>query len=153
MKNLLLIIILSCVIQLKGQIKVTGFIEIGHLSEQFELTKIVKYKSGENVMDAYHIIHLANNALYTDVNIKFSYKNIYVEQQIFNIMNYPDDGYTFDPIDILYKTRVYYKLKGFNIGYEHMCSHPVISDIYDLKPIARRASHDKIFIRYTFNAN
>jgi len=139
MKNLILILALSIASQLVlSQIKVQGFAEIGYLDERVSLNK-----------DGY-VFNLDNRgSLYSDITLDFSWQKIHLEQQIYNIFKYID-GRSFRPIDVVYRTRVYYKIKFLAIGYDHMSSHPIIAQHNEIEPITRRMSHDKIFIRLTF---
>jgi nitrate reductase gamma subunit len=142
MKTLLISLLLSVVLQnVNSQIKTNGFIETGYLSG----AQSMKY-------DGIATYEYPENTFYADVNLTFKLKHVYLEQQLFNVFNYKG-GKTFSVIEIEYKTRIYYKWKALKIGYEHMCLHPIINQHNEIPKLTRRASHDKIFIRLTFNAN
>ena len=123
---------------LNAQIKVKCSIEMGYLNESTSLNNdgsFIQYESG--------------NALYCDIIADFSIKRFHLKQQLYNVFCY-DGSYSFKPMEILYKTRFYYKYKFFSGGIEHMCLHPIINQHNTLDQITRRASHDKIFLRFTF---
>ncbi len=139
-KKIILILFLSIALKAFSiaQIKVKCDVEIGYLNNKYSLNEdgfFVQYKSGD--------------VLYCDIIADFSIKRFHVEQQIFNMFSF-DGGHSFKPMEILYKTRLYYKYKSFLGGIEHMCLHPIINQHNTLDLITRRASHDKIFIRFTF---
>ena len=121
-----------------AQIKIVCDIEAGYLNDKYSLNNdgfFIQYKSG--------------NALYCDIIADFSIKRFHLKQQIYNVFTY-EDGHSFSPMEILYKTRFYYRYKSFSGGIEHMCLHPIIKQHNILPLVTRRASYDKIFIKFTF---
>ncbi len=166
MKTLIIVIIASIIaINLKAQIKVNGYIETGLTGYQYSVNAINQDIRMNYVKDGTTYVNLEdadkggifrlNNTecMYSEIVLNFSYKNIYLEQTLYNIFTYSGNGYTFKPLEVLYSTRLYYKYKFLEIGGEHMCSHPIINQHNEIEPVTRRMSHDKLFIRFTFNAN
>jgi len=140
MKKLFFILTSLIVLQsVNGQIKVRGFVEAGYLNETYALNN-----------EGYVSYYQSGNALYSDITLDFSLKNVHLETQLFNVFDY-QDGKAFSVAEIEYKTRLFYKWKFLAIGYEHSCLHPIINQHNELPQITRRGSHDKIFLRFTFN--
>ena len=138
MKKILISILLFGMLQnINAQLKIKGFIETGYFREGISI-------NNDGVLSDYD----NENVLYSDIVFDLSIKNVHLEQQIFNVF---DRGKPlFSVISILYKTRAYYKWKSFSLGYEHMCLHPIISQHNELPLSTIRASHNKIFLRFTF---
>lgn len=145
---------------LNAQIKVSGFVELGHIDESFSINKYSRYVTDEIIAQTQDfasyrveekresISFPGRNNLYSDIRLNLKYKVLNIEQTLYNIFNY-DDGYSFNPIEIMYKTRVFIRVKGFDFGYEHLCSHP-INVGYEHFKISRENAHDKFFIRLNF---
>ena len=142
MKNLLFILLVLFSIESFSQIKTNGYVEIGWLNERFALN---------NSGNVDYLLY--KNAGYSEIELKFNLKNIYLEQNLYNIFTFPDNGFTFNPKEINYVTRLYYKLKVLDLGVEHACLHPIINQHNDIETITRRQSHDKIFLRFNFGNN
>lgn len=124
-----------------AQIKTSGFVEVGYLNETLALNTngfVSNYQSGD--------------VLYSNITLNFMLKDINLETELYNVFFY-EDGKTFNVSEIKYRTRVYYKFKCLSLGYEHLCLHPIINQHNELSAVTRRTSHDKVFLRYTFNAN
>lgn len=141
---LILSILLSCYF-VDAQIKVKCDIEIGYLNENISLNFVKAYP-----LDGFELQYNSGHVSYCDLVGEFSFKNIHLEQQIYNVFGHKN-GYTFAALEILYKTRLYYKYKAFSGGFEHMCLHPIINQHNEISSITRRGSYDKIFIRFTFS--
>jgi len=161
MKIIAIILMSLMCINSNGQIKTSGYIEIGWLSDQSSINE-THYKTTGGSNDGFtdisnikrfeNIIRYDKNSFYADIVLLFKFKKIHLEQTLYSSFNY-ENGCSFKPLEIKYQTRLFYKMKSFKIGYEHMCLHPIINQHNELLKITRRASHDKIFIRYTFNAD
>ena len=142
MKNLTLILFFLIGLNCMSQIKTNGFIEIGYLDEKISLNE---YQ---------YITRLKNeNSAYSKFSINFNYKNFSVEQELYNIFIYPGNGISFKPMEIKYRTKIYYKIKMFDLGVEHMCMHPIIAQHNELEQVTRRQSQNKIFLRFNFGNN
>lgn len=126
-----------------AQIKIKCDIETGYLNDKYSLNLVDTYP-----LDGFEVQYNSGHVLYCDVIADFSIKKFHVEQQIYNVFSYED--YSFSPLEIVYKTRIYYKHKSFSCGYEHMCLHPVINQHNQISVVTRRGSYDKVFVRFTF---
>ena len=144
MKKIFLFISILISIYTNAQIKVKCDVEIGYLNDKYSLNIVDTYP-----LDGFEVQYKSGNVLYCDIIADFSMKRFHIEQQIYNIFSY-NDGYSFSPLEILYKTRIYYKYKSFSGGIEHMCLHPIINQHNKIRVITRRGGYDKIFIRFTF---
>ena len=161
MKTKIIILFLFINVNLYSQVKVSGYIETGYYGIQNSLNQTYFDINGGtndgftniNYMSRYeNIIRFDKKNMYADIALKLSYKNIYLEQNLLTSFQY-EDGYSFTPLEISYKTRLYYEWKSFIIGIEHMCLHPIINEHNEIEFITRRLSHDKIFLRFNFGNN
>jgi hypothetical protein len=142
MKNLTLILFVLISLNSISQIKTNGYIEIGYLDEKISLN------------EAQYITRLKNeNSMYSEFLINFNFKNFNLEQELYNIFIYPGEGTSFKPLEIKFRTKLYYKIKMFDIGLEHICMHPIISQHNEIQMVTRRQSQNKIFIRFNFGNN
>ncbi len=145
MKKVFLILLLFVFVQgLKAQIKIKGFIETGYLNARSSLNIVDTYP-----LDGFQVQYKSGNAFYCDIIADFSIKKFHIEQRLFNMFSYVD-GRTFKAMEILYRSRIYYAWEFIQIGYEHMCLHPIINQHNKIDVITRRRGHDKIFIKFTF---
>lgn len=163
-----LVILIVCVFILEyseAQIKVSGFIETGYLSESYSMNKnelrivgnpIMKLIDGKKqlVPDLDYVGNITNlrhsKCMYSDITLVFNWKWFTLEQEIYDIFSY-EGGHTFKPLEIHYTTRIYADYKFIRVGYEHLCLHPIINDLNKFERVSRRSSYDKIFIRFSFN--
>lgn len=139
MKKSLLVLFIILSINSFSQINTNGYVEIGYIDEKISLN--------ENQF----ITRLKNeNCGYSNIVINFEYKGFNLNQELYNIFVYPGNGLSFKPFEIAYKTRLYYRIKKFDFGLEHLCMHPIISQHNELEQITRRQSYNKIFLRFSF---
>lgn len=92
-------------------------------------------------------------SFYTDVCIGLNYCNFYLTTNIIsNFTKENLDDHTFSPFLSEYYFDVYYIYKNFQIGYQHFCSHPTISDSNrdDVLNTYINDYHDKFYIKFTF---
>jgi hypothetical protein len=156
----LILIFLLVPIIANGQIVFDGYVEIGYLNEAYSLSKnsiektqqviksnseFVQYQT-EEVNNS--ICYPGSNNLYTEIKIFLNYKRIHFEQNVYNILRY-ESGRTLTPLEILYESRIFLRFNKIDIGYDHMCSHPIIVNYNNFK-VQRETGHDKIFIRLNF---
>jgi hypothetical protein len=87
------------------------------------------------------------NSFYADINLNFKWKFLAFNQVIGNNFYYKQ-GRTFKPIDVEFKSTLSLDFDKIEIGYTHLCLHPVIGEKNDLEYGYRRNSEDCIFIRF-----
>jgi len=122
-----------------SQIKSHGSVEVG-------------FKDGNHTIfydSIYKIIHqYPANTFYADISLDFNWKFIKFEQSLKSNFFYKS-GYSFNPLDIEFASRLTFEYKSFAIGYEHSCLHPVISERSDvLEYNMMRGGIDKVFIKF-----
>jgi hypothetical protein len=138
MKNVLLVLVLLLSLNTIGQVKVNGSIELGQRSLSAYIWKekltLASYKTPKNM-------------LYTDVNLKFTWRFIKVENLFCN--NFTMSSLSiYVPVDIEYLTKISLTHKRFSIGYNHSCLHPVISTYKEIMSEYRRGGEDSFFIKF-----
>ena len=164
MKNLALIkLLLLITISSFGQIKFNGSIEGGYYTHRKTLSNVFEAKNQEydfysntfstisepTINQSLIQQHYANH-MYIELQFNAEYKGFNFSQNIFNIGTYEGEGYTITPLDIMYTTRLSYKWKSFELGAEHMCTHPIVSNMNDNLGITYRESYDKVFVKFNF---
>lgn len=131
-------LLLLLFVSLQGLGQVYYSVELGLLDRQMSLSSTNQYCYYEDKLP-----------FYTDIKLGYSYKHIYIETNVANIF-YKSKSVYFKPRSTRYDFRLYYEYKKrFQIGYEHSCTHPVLTGIRELPTSLHGASHDKIFIKYT----
>lgn len=123
-----------------AQIKTKGFVEIGAMQER----EALNHSGFVFTMDR-------PNVAFGTVNLEFVYKKFHFENEIVNILSYPDDSYSFGVLEVQYKTKAFYKFsKKFRVGFEHLCIHPIINQHNEIEIVTRRTSYNKVFFRFSF---
>lgn len=139
MKNVLLILVLLLLsLNTVGQVKINGFVELGKRDISSYIRKekltLARYKTPKNM-------------LYSDINLKFTWKFIRVETLLCNNFTM-DNFHVYVPVDIEYLTKLSFIYKKFSIGYNHSCIHPVISTGSEINSEYRRGGEDSFFIKF-----
>jgi len=147
----LIIAVLTFVFTVNGlsQIKFNGYIEGGYYTHKKSFSNIY-YENSESGFVNEISSQTYLNHMYIEAGFNVKYKGFNLEQTFFNIGTYKGSGYTITPLDIMYTTRLYYKWNVLQLGVEHMCTHPIISNQIDPSGVTYRESYDKIFLKFTF---
>jgi len=132
-----------------SQVNISGSVELGGIEDKWSMTE-------ENYLRTYSDSWVA----YAEIQFNFEWKNINLEQTLFNTFDGGGDfkeDFTFRPLEITYKTKIYYQIKQLSLGMEHLCMHPIINqtnDVYENSINAvRRQSWNKFFVKYEFIFN
>jgi hypothetical protein len=136
-----LLIISLTNITLFAQIKCTGSLETGWVDCREYVFQDSMYMAKYKYPGA---------SFYGNVNLNFTWKFITFTQELNNTFCLKPKMNSFSPIDIEYKSTINLTYKQFSIGYEHSCLHPVLNERLDMYRNWRRASGDRIFIKFNW---
>jgi hypothetical protein len=148
MKNLTILLLVLFAInancQFFKELKPISSIEIGFKQRQISLI------NPENRMT----VCFPDLTMYSDITIGLNYDNFLLTSNI--VTNFTKTGmedYMFSPFFAEYYFDFSYTNNNFKIGFQHYCSHPVLSgdDSLDIDYNRIHEYHDKFYIKYSFN--
>lgn len=137
MKTLFLFLFVTLTLNVSSQIKPIVSIESGYCDYYY---KIGGTSQGYNKsdIDDYHF--------YSDINLGLRYKGLLLTTSVLNVFgNFQKTSFT--PYQTEYILKLQYSVRNFTFGYDHMCSHPVISTLTVELRNGYRASYDKLYIK------
>jgi hypothetical protein len=136
MKKTILFAFTMLCLSINAQINPIIEIETGY----YNRANSIILKNGSIMRD-----ELGKFPIFANVVIGAKWKFITVRTYTLNMISEPH-GETFTPGQVDYNTNVNVSYKSFELGYEHLCSHPIISNQPILKSYFR-SSYDKIYLK------
>jgi len=155
MKKLIILSLVLFALNAKCQFFNKAKIEFSKLKPiaSFELgTKARELHFYDHGIESGDIYKFDYPSFYSDIFIGINYHSFYLTSNIITSFSKTDlKNHTFSPFLAEYYLDFYYSFKKIKMGYQHFCSHPVISNSNRDGVVSNYINdyHDKFYIKFT----
>ena len=133
---------------------ITLFLFFTFLGAQAQIKPIVSFETGYcdfdyklgGLYEGFKQSDIKNYNLYSEIILGARYKGFTISTSVLNVFG-DFQKTTFTPYQTEYIFKINYTFNKFTIGYEHMCSHPIVNSLVVETSNDFRASFDKLYIK------